>query len=56
VVLPSRQIPDEEDATTTTRWLGRRRRGGLCLTIDVHAPAVFSWENVVYCDDTTCPN
>jgi hypothetical protein len=23
--------------------------------IDPRSSAVFSWENVVYCDDTTCP-
>jgi len=26
------------------------------LTIDPHAPGVFSWANVVYGDDTTCRN
>ena len=31
-------------------------REWLRLTIDPRASQVFSWENVVYCDDTTCPN
>jgi len=30
-------------------------REWLRLTIDPRAPQIFSWENVVYCDDTTCP-
>ncbi|PYN79631.1 MAG: hypothetical protein DMD96_17005 [Candidatus Rokuibacteriota bacterium] len=28
----------------------------LRLMIDPHSPGVFTWENVVYCDDTTCPD
>jgi hypothetical protein len=27
----------------------------LRLTIDPHSPGIFSWDNVVYCDNTTCP-
>ena len=30
-------------------------REWLRLTIDPRASQIFSWENVVYCDDTTCP-
>ena len=30
-------------------------REWLRLTIDPRSAQVFSWENVVYCDDTTCP-
>ena len=30
-------------------------REWLRLTIDPRSPQIFSWENVVYCDDTTCP-
>ena len=30
-------------------------RQWLRVTADPRAPAVFSWRNVVYCDDTTCP-
>jgi len=24
--------------------------------VDPHSPGVFTWENVVYCDNTTCPD
>ena len=30
-------------------------REWLRLTIDPHLPQVFTWENVVYCNDSTCP-
>jgi calcineurin-like phosphoesterase family protein len=30
-------------------------REWLRLTVDPRSSEVFSWENVVYCDDTTCP-
>jgi len=30
-------------------------RQWLRLTADPSTPEVFSWRNVVYCDDTTCP-
>jgi hypothetical protein len=30
-------------------------RESLRLTIDPHSSGVFSWQNVVYCDATTCP-
>jgi hypothetical protein len=40
----------------TVQGSTNKPREWLRLTIDAHAPGVFSWENVVYCDDTTCPN
>jgi len=39
----------------TCRARRTRRASGCRLTIDPRASQVFSWENVVYCDDTTCP-
>jgi hypothetical protein len=40
----------------TVQGSTNKPREWLRLTIDPRSPAVFSWENVVYCDDTTCPN
>jgi len=40
----------------TVQGSTNKPREWLRLTIDPHTPGVFSWENVVYCDDTTCPN
>jgi len=40
----------------TVQGSTNKPREWLRLTIDPRASQVFSWENVVYCDDTTCPN
>jgi hypothetical protein len=39
----------------TVQGSTNKPREWLRLTIDPRSPGVFSWENVVYCDDTTCP-
>src|SRR5262249_44343221 len=39
----------------TVQGSTNKPREWLRLTIDPRAPEIFSWENVVYCDDTTCP-
>jgi len=39
----------------TVQGSTNKPREWLRLTIDPHSPGIFSWENVVYCDDTTCP-
>jgi len=39
----------------TVQGSTNKPREWLRLTIDPRSPAVFGWENVVYCDDTTCP-
>jgi len=39
----------------TVQGSTNKPREWLRLTIDPHSPGVFSWQNVVYCDDTTCP-
>ena len=40
----------------TVQGSTNKPREWLRLTIDPRTEGVFSWENVVYCDDTTCPN
>src|SRR6266481_180404 len=40
----------------TVQGSTNKPREWLRLTIDPHSPDVFSWRNVVYCDDSTCPN
>jgi hypothetical protein len=40
----------------TVQGSTNKPREWLRLTIDPRSPDVFSWENVVYCDNTTCPN
>jgi hypothetical protein len=40
----------------TVQGSTNKPREWLRLTIDPRSPAVFSWGNVIYCDDTTCPN
>ena len=39
----------------TVQGSTNKPREWLRLTIDPRSPQIFSWENVVYCDDTTCP-
>ena len=39
----------------TVQGSTNKPREWLRLTIDPRSAQVFSWENVVYCDDTTCP-
>jgi hypothetical protein len=39
----------------TVQGSTNKPREWLRLTIDPRSPDVFSWENVVYCDDTACP-
>src|SRR5262249_9806656 len=39
----------------TVQGSTNKPREWLRLTIDPDSPEVFSWENIVYCDDTTCP-
>jgi hypothetical protein len=39
----------------TVQGSTNKPREWLRLTIEPRSSAVFSWENVVYCDDTTCP-
>jgi len=39
----------------TVQGSTNKPREWLRLTIDPDSPAVFTWRNVVYCDDTTCP-
>ena len=40
----------------TVQGSTNKPREWLRLTIDPQAPGVFSWTNVIYCDNTTCPN
>jgi hypothetical protein len=40
----------------TVQGSTNKPREWLRLLIDSQSPGVFTWENVVYCDDTTCPN
>ena len=40
----------------TVQGSTNKPREWLRLIIDPRSPRVFSWENVVYCDDTTCPH
>ena len=40
----------------TVQGSTNKPREWLRLTVDPHSPAVFSWQRVTYCDDTTCPN
>jgi len=40
----------------TVQGSTNKPREWLRLTIDPRSPGIFSWQNVVYCDDTTCPN
>lgn len=40
----------------TVQGSTNKPREWLRLRVDPHSPGVFSWTNVVYCDDTTCPN
>jgi len=40
----------------TVQGSTNKPREWLRLTIDPSSSGVFSWQNVVYCDDTTCPN
>ena len=40
----------------TVQGSTNKPREWLRLSIDPRSPDVFSWENVVYCDNTTCPN
>jgi len=40
----------------TVQGSTNKPREWLRLRIDPRSPGVFTWENVVYCDDTTCPN
>jgi hypothetical protein len=39
----------------TVQGSTNKPREWLRLTIDPRSPEIFTWENVVYCDDTTCP-
>src|SRR5437879_1078880 len=39
----------------TVQGSTNKPREWLRLTIDPRSPGIFSWENVIYCDDTTCP-
>jgi hypothetical protein len=39
----------------TVQGSTNKPREWLRLTVDPRSPAVFSWSNVIYCDDTTCP-
>jgi hypothetical protein len=39
----------------TVQGSTNKPREWLRLTIDPRSPQVFTWESVVYCDDTTCP-
>ena len=39
----------------TVQGSTNKPREWLRLTIDPRSPQIFSWQNVVYCDDTTCP-
>jgi hypothetical protein len=39
----------------TVQGSTNKPREWLRLTIDPRAADIFEWENVVYCDDTTCP-
>ncbi len=40
----------------TVQGSTNKPREWLRLQIDPNSPGVFTWSNVVYCDDTTCPN
>ncbi len=40
----------------TVQGSTNKPREWLRLTVDPHSPGVFSWQNVIYCDNTTCPN
>ena len=40
----------------TVQGSTNKPREWLRLTIDPHSPGVFSRQNVIYCNDTTCPN
>jgi Calcineurin-like phosphoesterase len=54
------QIHGTQPVTNLTRITVQgstnKPREWLRLTIDPHSPGIFSWQNVVYCDDTSCPN
>jgi hypothetical protein len=39
----------------TVQGSTNKPREWLRLTVDPSSSQIFSWENVVYCDDTTCP-
>ena len=39
----------------TVQGSTNRPREWLRLTIDPHSPGIFSWDNIVYCDNTACP-